>query len=184
MPAVNSVSIPGVRNIMLVLLDSSSQSCQPTVRIEKHHVSVFTFQPNYVPADFTEIWSGIFSNANINALISDLHSALNELCMYMAVGNACGVASSIASELYGVWRPSPYCEYAKESNNYTRTIHGAWAHQTGACSGEYLAEDVGFIEVDNEMTTQVPDDPNSKKKIQGFNFAAMSPLVRFPTRLV
>lgn len=188
MPEINSTYIPGPKKAILVLLDCTATSHPPTISLNQLVIQVWDgSNANIEGSNFTDHWTTEYWNNNhLDRLRPACAGAWNELCRYNAVEDTCGLALSVAAELYNHNFAGMHIAPAQLGHGYNYgVIGGAWALGGGFVEGQggkYVCQNTNFGQMANNNdtnTTQV-----WRQKLTGFNFSALSPLHRVPTALV
>lgn len=188
MPEINSTYIPGVTNAVLVLLDYSSTGHPPFVQLNQLQVPIWDgTNANIQPVNFTRHWTDQYwNNDSLDRLRSSMTGVWDELCRYNAVGDTCGIALSIAAELYNHNFAGMSMPVGAGGGAYNfNLVDGAWGVGGGfveGAGGKYACQNCAFPQ------TTGPEDNNAtqlwRERLVGFNFSALSPLHRVPTGVV
>lgn len=184
MPSSASVSIPGVKKAILVLVDFGSGYPPNTVTIGNMVVPVWKGTipiPHDQIPDFADEWDRYFTTANIGRITTGAMSAFNEIAGRLGVENAALVASSILAELYLVNYQGMGVKTKKNSPDYDWTVpaYGAWvtSNRGSICKGSRLIGDPFHLEgVNNNNAPQ-------RRRLVGYNFSGVSAWMRPPTGL-
>lgn len=182
MPTTSSVFIPGSKNIIIVLVDSTAQYSSQFVRLwGGQNVPVYTGQTlagANLPIDILATWNAWFSNDNIDNIVDDCNHAFNEVNNRLSVENNTELSLSLAAEVYaalynGVAVPTaanaPVYEWGEDA-------FGAWklsAHEP-LCRGSRL--------MCARFSYENPDEHvAARRRTVGYNFSSLTALHRAPS---
>lgn len=182
-PVINSIDIPGVRNVALVLVDETSQNSPNSFRISvgpiAANVSVWK-GPNVVNSvPLWPLWDAFWDDRNINAIRRDTVLAFSEICTRLGVSDSCGTALSLLSELYGQWYQGIAVQNRDDTPapDYGKPAHGCWTLDGSPLDKTGLVKSHVF-DVDQ------PDKVSARRRCVAYNFSGISPLHLSPTGLV
>lgn len=176
MPASNSVYIPGVNKVWLVVVPSTSEA--------QASISMFSTQipnspdsktkklnPKEINTAWREYWQGNLDN-NIPEIISDFYWALSVLSMTSTTPDSTRRAMGLATELSNVSYPGVRI---KTSPGASPSLQGgAWTYGgTKVFKNAYDSKDWadGGLPAKNSS-------PDRKKRIAGFSFSSVSPSIQ------
>lgn len=192
MPAANSVRIPGPTNVMLVLIDCVSNSCNSQIRLSYGAGSVQlpvvrNLTPAANPSNCTAIWVGYWITNNIPMINTHAAAVYNELCNLMAVEDSCGTAMSLASEAMLVSFPGLGMDPLHAGVGYEALPNGSWAwgSDDNSDSGGTIDSKDGELDSKNWRKPWKAADSGARRELLvGFNFSAITPLHQHTTGLV
>lgn len=182
-PTVNSVSIPGVKNVCLVLIDETSANCPNSVKLSLQDtvVEVPTWKgPTVInPVSVWPLWDKFWNKDNIPGIRRDTTWAFSEICTRLGVSDACGTSLSLLAELYGQWYFGIAADWQKDKPvpDYTQAPYGSWTYD-----GSYLDKTHKFKS--NLFNLNQVDKMDARRRSVAYNFSGVSPLHVFPTGVV
>lgn len=182
MPCVNSVNIPGVKRVALILIDETSQTNQNNVRLatgqQYVEVPIWKGTAAVVPVSWGNLWRVYWNSLNIDRIRHTTILAHEKICTRMGVGDACGTAVSLVAELYGIWYQGFAPQYANNSLalDFSKIPHGAWT-----MDGGYLDHRKMFQS--HEFTIDKDDNYEARRRTVAYNFSGISPMHLCPTGL-
>ncbi|KMQ93498.1 peroxidase 12 [Lasius niger] len=130
-PVVNSVDIPGVKNVCFVLIDETSPNCPSDIKVSLRDVTVTVpvWKGSTVVALVTvwPLWDKFWNKINLPGIRRDTVLAFSEICTRLGVSDACGTALSLLSELYGQWYGgiAPPTSGDRPTPDYSQAAYGA-----------------------------------------------------------
>lgn len=134
LPVVNNVNIPGVKNVCLVLIDETSQTCCNSVKmtIERTSITITVWKGNSVvnPVDMWPVWNAFWKTENIPGIRRDTTLAHSEICTRLGDSDTCGTSLFILSELYGQWYGgiAPQNKINSPIPDYDLVPYGSWTY--------------------------------------------------------
>lgn len=182
-PTVNSVDIPGVRNVCLVLIDETSPNCPADIRLAMRDVSatipVWRGTNEVAPVSIWPLWEKFWSRINIPGIRRDTALAFSEICTRLGVSDACGTALAILAELYGQWYGgmAPPISGNKPTPDFGQAAYGAWTYDGSAL------DKTGQMK-SHLFNLNQADKVDARRRTIAYNFSGISPLHVFPTGLV
>lgn len=183
MPAASSVYVPGPKNIILVLVDSTAQYGSTFVNIWGDvnipvYVGNTLVAQNMQPPDIIGTWDNWFSQANVGNITSDCNNAIMEINTRLSVENNTEISLSMSAEVYATLYNglgvSPNLD--NPTYNWQEPSFGGWkltAAETLAPGSRLLCEKFEFQ----------PDNTNARRRSVGYNFSSLTPLHRPPSGL-
>lgn len=183
MPSVNSVYMEGPKDVVLVLVDYTSQNCPPTVRVAGMEIPVYRGQsvPEDELFDFMDIWNVWWSNGNINTISRDAGYAHKQVCQMLGVENSCLIANAMAAELYATLYQgiAVSTEVNRPQYDWDQAGCGAWSFY----NGDVVAKDSRLKTNWWNPANDSEHFASGRRRIVGYNFSAISTWARPPTGL-
>ncbi|XP_011686539.1 PREDICTED: uncharacterized protein LOC105449216 [Wasmannia auropunctata] len=182
-PVVNSINVPGVRNVCLVLIDETSPNCSANVKLSLRDVAVdvpvWKGPQNEVPVSIWALWDKFWNTENIPGIRRDTTFALSEICTRLAVSDTCGTALSLLAELYGQWYYgiAPALKHDEPTPDYTAEPYGSWTYD-----GSYLDKTKAMKS--HLFNLDQKDKLDARRRSIAYNFSGISPQHEFPTGVV
>lgn len=183
MPSTSSIHIPGPQNVILVLVDSTSQYGSTEVQMwGPLRVPVYrgtTLGPDNQPVDMIGPWNNWFTTDNIPNIIDDCNSAYAEVTNHLSVENNTELSLSLVAEVYATLYQGLGVRPYQTSPEYTTTIpaYGAWK----MTEAEPLAPKSSVM--CDKLKTDEPDFVTMRRQIVGYNFSSLTSLHRPPSGL-
>lgn len=171
MPCCNSVSIPGPKNAILVLIDCTSTSHPPSVDFGHNlDIPVFVDRAHTHAESFAEAWNDWFSNDNINEIADGARRAFSWSDKHLAVENTSNIALSVIAELYGALYNGMFVQPRNDSPTYDwqQPAGGAWS----MFRGNHLAINSRVI---TEYWDELPEaEAMARRRMVGYNFSGLT----------
>jgi len=171
MPCCNSVSIPGPKNAILVLIDCTSTSCPPIVDFGFNlGVPVFRDRANVQAELFADTWNEWYSNDNINEVADGARRAFSWSDKHLSVENTSNIALSIVAELYGALYNGLCLQPRNDipAYDWQQPAGGAWS----------IFRD-NHVAINSRVITEYWDDsPDAeamaRRRMVGYNFSSLT----------
>lgn len=180
MPCVNSVNIPGVKRVALVLIDETSQTTQTSVRLStgQQYIEVPLWKGTnaIAPVNWGNLWRVYWNTNNIDRIRHTTLLAHEKICTRLGVGDACGTAVSLVAELYGIWYHGFAPQYKDNglTLDYDKEPHGAWTVNGSFLDQRKLFKSHAFT-LDDENCLE------ARRRTVAYNFSGVSPMHLCPT---
>uniref|UniRef100_A0A2S2NZ08 Uncharacterized protein n=1 Tax=Schizaphis graminum TaxID=13262 RepID=A0A2S2NZ08_SCHGA len=178
MPCVNSVSIPGPKKAILVLIDCTSTSHPATVTFGPHmEVPVYDDRANVQAENFGDCWALWYDNNNIAHIADDARRAFSWSDKHLAVENTSSIALSVIAELYGALYNGVSIKPHQNTADY------AWEEPAG---GAWSMFNNNTIATNSRLQTDYWDEnpeaeAAARRRLVGYNFSGISPWHLPPT---
>lgn len=188
MPSANSVYIPGVLNIMLVL---TSETVSPTQQDVLPHIRLEAFDQNLgvnvpiwrdvpiVPAaaavNWRPVWMDWWSSPRITEKIEGMNAAYNHIRTHISTGTSGNQAMSVVAELAGYNYPGMIVRPDGETGKYNFSLENTHGNYT--VNGATL--EAGGIEVPTQNLYELFTGENAGARnqwLEGYLWSGLSPL--------
>lgn len=171
MPCSNSVSIPGPKIAVLVLVDCTATSNPGDIQIGGHiDIPIFVDRAHVQAVRFDDLWNPWFNNDNINLIADDATRAFSWSDKHLSVENTSNIALSVIAEMYGALYNGMTIQPSQQNPSYDwqETAGGAWSMHEGNTIAEGSRLRTEFWDDDPEAEAM------ARRRIVGYNFSAIS----------
>lgn len=172
MPSCNSVYIPGQKNVLLVLLDSTQMWSTTAITIGGAQVPTYQNAP-VQPADLSAMWYAHYTTDSIPKIRGNLVAAFNEMAKMLGVENSASIAVTMAAELYmkmyhglGIKTKDDTPKY-----DFEQTPYGAYSMDGSNIEGTSIPTENFYPKAGTE---------GGRQKVIGYNFSGLSSWARPP----
>lgn len=179
MPAANSVSIPGPRNVILVLADNSTVYTQPRCIVNGTNINVWTGEVNLPEhQSFARMFYDWWNTENAYNIPTDCSAAHHEINTKICTGNSCDLGMSLVAELYTRGYQGlrvPVNPERVSEHDWSEPLGGAWRLERGPLAASSRALCDGIPLKDEEEIA------SARRKLLGYSFSAVSSWSRPPS---
>ncbi|CAL1672629.1 unnamed protein product [Lasius platythorax] len=166
----------------MVLINETSPNSPSKIKLALRDVSitvpVWKGPAAVVPVSSWALWDKFWSKDNLPGIRRDTVLAFSEICTRLGVSDACGIALSVLSELYGQWygEIAPTLQMDKPSD-YTQPAYGAWTYDGSALDKTSQMKS-------HLLNLDQLDKVDARRRTIAYNFSGVSPQHVFPTGVV
>lgn len=178
MPCCNSVSIPGPKMVILVLVDCTATSNPGSVQFGEHlNVPIFLDRAHVVAQTFADPWNHWYCNDNIASVTADAQHAFHYSDTHLSVENTSSIALSVIAELYGALYNGVSIIPSANTPTYN------WQESAG---GAWSMYENNTIATGSRLRTEFWDDNpaaevQARRRMVGYNSSSISPWHLPPT---
>ncbi|UPT53760.1 MAG: hypothetical protein 1 [Bactrocera zonata toti-like virus] len=186
MPSANSVYIPGLTKVILVLTDLQSNVTLSSVKVGPIDVPVWRQQAIANIPQFSTAWATFWSTENLN-IQADIAGAEMELSQRICVGCSSNLGKTMAANVYSAQTPGIMIQNKKTSAGTSETAFGAWKFngRDMTIDHEPLAHGTSIKCTMANLSNPVEwGSQHIARWISGFNMATLTSLHQGQTALV
>lgn len=171
-PASNSVSISGVRDIMLVYTPGDAPTGEKFIISDDITIDINDGRTAPVPVDIFPAISAWFAPGREGVICDYFRILADYLSTRLCVGDTAGRATSLVSELSLATPPGKFIKHDSPND-----LNGAWSWKRDDKYGKYTVD--WLLE-----GVTAGDSSSFRKRMIGYNFSLLSPLHQYPLGVV